>query len=36
MTDPDYDPDEIFEPDPMFPEPEPDAILEERDPSLPE
>lgn len=32
MADPDYDPDEILEPDPMFPEPDADAILRELDP----
>jgi len=36
MAEPDYDPDEILEPDPMFPEPDADAILEEMDPWAPD
>jgi hypothetical protein len=28
MAEPDYDPDEILEPDPMFPEPDPEVELE--------
>jgi len=29
MAGPDHDPDEILAPDPMFPEPDPEALLEE-------
>ncbi len=35
MADPEYDPDEILEPDPMFPEPDHERFLEEMDPWFP-